>query len=294
MSKIKLFNNEVTVRSHYCSLFNMPPEVVNEPYTSLYVRSKGCDARCKFCIWYNSAEKFDDTKYISILEEISNKVKLNKIVFTGGEPTLNWEEFKKRVTLARKYFPKSLIYLDTNGYNLKRLFNDDIIKQIDSVALSRHHYKDSINNEIFKVKVASSRTIKSIQSKSKHKDKLHLTCNLIKGNIDSVKEIFKYFEYVSSLGVTSTSIIELMPVNPYSKKNYVTIKMSDLLSDRFFVLKEWTYEDKCFCKNYVYVSKDLITIKVYQKNTFKPFEMLTGLTFDGKVLKEGFNGKIIF
>lgn len=293
MNSIKLFNKDIPIRSHYCSFFDDEPKKVEEQYVSIYVRYNGCDAKCKFCIWYNDAQNFDEDKWKEILIEITSKIKVKKICFSGGEPTLNWNRFKRVLLLTKKISPKSLIVVNTNGIRLKKLFNDEIINLINSVSLSRHHYDDIKNDYIFNTNTISSTEIKEIQAKHNNKNLLHLNCNLIKNFIDNNIEIYNYLEYVNDLGINSVGLISLMPVNDFSKKNFIGFDVSSLISDRFCFLKEYNFTGKCTCRNYIYIPKNLRKpIHIYYKNTYNPFE-LSALTFDGKNLKIGFTDKII-
>lgn len=294
MDILELFGKQIPIRTHYCSLFGKTPHPVEEPYISIYVRYKGCNARCNFCIWYDDANPFDESKWEKVLTETISKIRVKKIAFSGGEPTMNWKRFKRVLKLTKDISPNTSIVVNTDGLHLKRLFEDESIELINSVSLSRHHYNDEINNQIFKCKTPSSDTIREVQRLSSNKDILHLSCNLIKGYIDNKDEIFKYFEFVNTVEVNSTGIISLMPVNDYAKDNFIDFKIKDLICDRFNLTKQWEYKDMCRCNNYVYLPEDLRTpIKVYHKNTYKPFDIKDGLTFDGQNLKQGFVGDII-
>jgi hypothetical protein len=86
-----------------------------------------------------------------------------------------------------------------------------------------------------------------------------------------------------------------MPVNDYSKEHFVDFKIKELINDRFNITKEWQYKNMCKCNNYVYIPESLKNIvKVYQKNTFKPFDSQEILTYDGKNLRVGFTDDIIY
>ena len=76
---------------------------------------------------------------------------------------------------------KVFTVVNTNGSNIDKL--GTISQYIDSISLSRHHYNDIKNTEIFKSnKVPSETLIQAFPDKTK----LHLSCNLIKNYIDSI------------------------------------------------------------------------------------------------------------
>lgn len=294
MDNIELFGTSVPIRTNFCQFFDQIPEPINEPYVNVYIRSKFCNAKCKFCIWANDASLYNEEKYLSFLKEVSSKIKIRKIAFTGGEPTLNFNRFKRVVRLAKEYSPESYFSVNTDGLRLKTLFNDDIIDIFDSVALSRHHYDDNLNNEIFDFKCPSTDDLKEIKDLDKN-DILHFSCNLIKGYIDTSEKIYQYLDFANDIGVDSVGFVSLMPVNEYSKEKFIDFNIKDLINEKFNLTKEWKYKNMCKCNNYVYIPDNLKTIiKVYHKNTFNPFDIVESLIFDGENVKLGFTDKIIF
>src|SRR5574343_470240 len=103
MDKVEIFGREIPIRTHYCHLFGKENREVDEPYVNLYVRSKFCNAKCKFCTFADDANNYNESKFIEVLKEISSKIKIRKIAFTGGEPTLYWDKFISAVNLANQY-----------------------------------------------------------------------------------------------------------------------------------------------------------------------------------------------
>lgn len=94
---------------------------IGEPV--LFIRTSGCTRDCKWC----------DTKYHTFFREMSvkqivneiNKSKMKSVVWTGGEPLLQFEEIKKVINLTNK----KNHYLETNGdlLNLKNATYFDYI-----------------------------------------------------------------------------------------------------------------------------------------------------------------------
>jgi len=290
---VELFGKSIQTRTHYCSLDDQPEQEITEPYLNLYVRTNGCNAECKFCEFQSIAYKFDEEKYINILNELKSKIRIKKVAFTGGEPTLNYSHFKNIVNITREIFPNIGIVLNTNGLYLSKLSEDtELLNKIDNIALSRHHYKDKINNQILGFKSSSTKELKSFSKK----DILHFSCNLLKEYIDNEKDVYKFLEFASNVGVYSVGLVSLMPINDYCKARFVGFDSLNLISDRFNITKEWTYKDCCLCKNFIYIPKKLENlVKVYYKNTYKPSSThLTDLTFDGKHLMQGFRNEIIY
>lgn len=291
---ISLFGREIPIRTHHCSLFGETPTPVEQPTVTLYVRTKFCNAKCEFCTFANTAEKFNEKKYIEVLTEILKSAKIKKIAFTGGEPTLYWEQFKSMVQIASELSPTSTITMNTDGLRLRRLFEDPISKKFNNIHISRHHWDDTTNNEIFKTKTPTSEELEYVQSLTEDKGQIQLSCNLIKGYMDTREKLYQYLEWTNELKINNVGFVSLMPVNQYSRENFISFNMKDLVNERFNVSKEWAYKNACHCTNYVYIPENVRRpIRVYHKNTFAPFDIQETLVFDGENVKLGFEGEII-
>lgn len=55
----------------------------------------------------------------------------------------------------------------------------------------------------------------------KYCSKIHLTCNLIRGIVDSEKAVIAYLEKAKSLGVYDVGFVSLMKVNKFCEDNHV-------------------------------------------------------------------------
>lgn len=301
IDKIELFGHEIKLRTHSCHLFGDAAQEIEEPSINLYVRTKFCNAKCEFCTYADDASKYNESKFIEVLEEISSKVKIRKIAVSGGEPTLYWDNFKSITTLSRKYAPDAELSMNTDGLRWLQLFNDPIYKEYDYIQLSRHHYDDAINDEIFKCKTPTKEDIKSVVDLQIHPHQIQFRCNLIKGYVDSKEEVFKFLDWTNELGVNDVGLVSLMPVNDYSKDKFIYFHIKELIGDNFILSKEWKrYGGGCECFNYVYLPEDNFRqpMKVYHKNTFKPSELTSAgidtLVFDGQNLRIGFDGQILY
>ena len=294
MNKVELFGREIPLRTHYCHIFGKENKEVDEPYVNLYVRSKFCNAKCQFCTFADDASNYNEQKYIDVLKEITSKIKIRKIAFTGGEPTLYWDKFKSAVAIAKEMVPDTNLSMNTDGFRLQQLMEDPISKWFSNIHISRHHFDDVLNNEIFGTKTPSSEELKWAQSMTDNKYQLQLSCNLVKGYIDEKEKMYQYLEWTNSLEINNVGFVSLMPVNKYSRDNYIGYNMHNLVSERFNVTKEWSYKESCECTNYIYIPEDLReTIRVYHKNTYRPFDINETIIFDGENVKLGFDGEII-
>jgi pyruvate-formate lyase-activating enzyme len=298
MELINLFNTDVKLKTHYCSFFGQKNEQVEDPYINLYLRTKYCNAKCPFCTYHSDASKWNHKKYIEVLKEISSKIKIRKIAFSGGEPTLFWENFKNMVYTAKEYSPMSEFSINTDGFKIDRFFSDPIYKIFDFIHLSRHHYDDKINDTIFKTKTPTSDEILEISKLQTHEHQFQFRCNLIKGFIDNKEEVFKYLDWSNSVGVNDIGLVSLMPINEYSKENFIYFHIKELIGDNFLLTKKQErHGGGCECFNYIYMPNEESfrrPIRVYHKNTYAPTDIQETLVFDGENVRLGFEGPIIF
>jgi pyruvate-formate lyase-activating enzyme len=295
---VELFGKTIDLKTHTCSFFGEPAEEIEEPYVNLYIRTKFCNAKCEFCTYAEDASKYDESRFIEVLEEISSKIKIRKIAVSGGEPTLYWDNFKSITLLAKKYAPDAELSMNTDGLRWLQLFNDPIYKLYDYIQLSRHHYDDTINNGIFKTNTPTSDEIRITSELQTHPRQIQFRCNLIKGFVDDKEQVFKYLDWANSVGINDVGLVSLMPINKYSEDNFIHFHIKELLGENFKLTKQWErYGGGCECFNYVYLPEDLrIPMKVYHKNTFMPSLVKETLVFDGQNLRMGFDTKdeIIF
>lgn len=288
---VDIFDKVIELKDHYCQFFDNKPSPIEEPYINLYVRFKGCNASCKFCTFMDSAYPFDVEKFNTILDELNGKVKVRKLGFTGGEPTLNFELFKSLLVLSYITLGNDTEYsVNSNGINFDKIYADDkLLNIIDRLHISRHHYDDDINNKILGCKSISSSDLKELQSKITDPSFLQISCNLIKGYIDNDGDIKKMLEYANDINIHRVGLVSLMPVNKYAKKNFVSNDLN--IFKELFNTHKWSNKGYCSCSNYIYIPEkiDKNYVKLYTKNTFDVSNVNNTLTFNGKNLVYGFD-----
>ena len=298
MNSINLFDTEVKLKTHYCSFFGKEHQEVETPYVNLYLRTKNCNARCPFCTYHSDANKWNEKRYLEVLKEITSKIKIRKVAISGGEPTLYWDNFKSMAQIAQEWAPDAELSLNTDGLRWERLFSDPIYKDFDFIQLSRHHYDDKINDKIFNTQTPSSEMIKEVAKIQTNEHQIQFRCNLIQGYIDNKVEVFKYLDWMNSLDINDVGLVSLMPVNEFSKENFIYFHIKELIGDNFMLTKKQErHGGGCECFNYVYMPPDeqfRRPIRVYHKNTFAPQDIQETLVFDGYNVRLGFEGPIIY
>lgn len=294
--KIKLLGANIVVKDNYCALDRHAPQKIEQPYINMYVNiTNFCNESCAFCC--NPKRKsgkyvqdFDFFKFYYVLNQvIKSGLSINKVSFTGGEPTLDCALLKSCLLAVKEIDRNIFTVISTNGTFLGSLL--DSVKHIDSIAVSRHHYLDDVNSRLFGGELcASSKELCDFPQK----DKIHLSCNLIKGAIDSEKEIVSFLKFASSIGILDVGFVSLMRTNDYSRKHFVDFSRLSFDSIyNVFLSKTWKKESDCKCKNYLYLDGGNV-VRVYMRHMINPRCSDSVLCFDGKNLRFGFNGNIIF
>ena len=299
LESIDLFGKNIPLKTHVCHLFGQDAQEVQEPYVHLYIRTKFCNAKCQFCTYADDANKFNEKRLIEVFKEVTSKLKINKVAVSGGEPTLYWDNFQTITHLSKEWAPNAELSMNTDGFRWRQFLEDPISKLYDYIQLSRHHYDDKLNDEIFRTKTPTSEDIKDIVTNcARDQHQIQFRCNLIKGYIDNKEEVFKFLDWSNSVNVNDIGLVSLMPVNDYSKEKFIYFHIKELIGDNFLLTKTWQrYGGGCECFNYVYMPPEdqfRRPIRVYHKNTFKPSDVRETLVFDGYNLRLGFDGEIIY
>jgi pyruvate-formate lyase-activating enzyme len=287
---MKIFDKNINIKQFHCRLNNLP--LLESPeYINLYIQFKGCNAKCAFCEWKDSANDFDFAKFETMLTHlVENKIQVNKVSFSGGEPTLNYKRFIKTFELVKEKLPQAFKVVNTNGFNLPQLIADGYSDQFDSIAISRHHTEDKLNDEIFGCSTPDTEFLKSIENKKN----LHFSCVLIKDYIDTTKKIKDYLEYAAEVGVTDIGFVNLMKCNNFAKDHYVELSVEQ--TKGIYKTKDWLSPDSsCSCSNFLYTAKNFKVLSIYNR---RPTGMASTennyMVWEGKSLKNGFSNEIIF
>lgn len=264
---------------------------ITENSIDLYiVITRNCNVNCPFCTYHQNKEisPVDISKVQETLDELSKICILNTIHFTGGEPTLELDKIIEISTYAKKIFPSVITSVNTNGSFLSSLRG---LQCLDNIALSRHHYDDEINREIFKSNLPP--TAEAIAS-FPNREKIHLSCNLIKGYIDNEQELEDYLEFSSHIDVNDIGIVSLMDNCKYSIDNFVDFekfdlsKIKNLQKCRCYCNKNENNIPLCRCENYLYLSKNMHLISMYHRYAIKHNDIASYLVYENNQLTQGF------
>lgn len=301
---MQLFGKEIVLADKLCtrlpilSSMNSYLGLLNKPFINLYVKiADGCNAHCPFCcngLEHNASFfSFDVDKLFDVIHEIvSNGIKLNRISITGGEPSLYPEialDLLQRISKCEDC-TFTQVQLNTNGLN-----KDSLIlmyhPRLDVVSLSMHHYEQEKLSELY----GRCIDFNPLTETRDIANKLNISCNLIKGYIDSAEEVERMIHYADKNGVKTLGFVSLMQKNQYCEERFVDFRKIDLPSIPSLILSsERAVQNICSCSNYLYSGKNN-PIDVYFRINESPMFCGSSLLYDGEHLRQGFNNdNIIF
>ena len=277
--------NEIKVRNKTCLLNGKHEEKVDN-FISLYiVINRFCNAKCRFCEYTGEYFRTDIEHLRYTISKLTEYFNIGAAHITGGEPTLNLDNLYDVARVAKD--DDRFISVNTNGIYLNHLRD---IKEVDNIALSRHGLTDEENFEIF----GTDRIAKEKDIKLFPKNRLHLSCNLIKNHIDSEDKIREYLNKYGDIGVYDIGFVSLMGVNKYCKDNYV----GDEVFKNFNSTRHYQNIDdgtvKCECRNYLHTTDNKRLVSFYKRAVIqRDFNETSYLVYENSRLRNGFGGEYI-
>ena len=285
---MNIFGKEIQIKKLGCNVMGESGKPI-PPSVNLFVKvTKGCNASCLFCSNANSPNskgKFNVDKLFEIIYEIQQKdIFVNRVNITGGEPSVVPDlvvEILNRATEPR--FNNVHFHLNTNGLlpQSQQLMRYD---RWNSISMSLHHYDVNALSELYGVKISED----AFDLNGIDKRKLNVSCNLIKGYIDSDREVHKMLDYTLSLGIYRIGFVALMKVNDYCKQHFVDLNEIHLTEiPHVYYTKSMDRGTDCKCSNYLY-NKSLNILEIYMRNYMNPHYCESSLVYDGVFLRQGF------
>lgn len=286
---MNIFGHEIPMKVQPCA-YNGIEQKPDADYVNIYVRiTDHCNASCSFCEFRDNTntKPFDFYKLYYALNEINKQVRINKVSFTGGEPTIEWELLNKCLKMVKNINSNIFTVINSNGFAMNKID----FEHLNSFAMSRHGIA-SANDSIFKCNVRNDEYLSNLDESIK--DKIHLSCNLIKGHIDSNEKMYEYITHYSKLGFHDFGFVTLMGVNEYCKQNIVDFKKLDLTAMKN-TIRACTFNDRnaCFCANYITHDDNGELNRWYARHYCDSTKAESVLVFDIDHLKIGFNGATI-
>ena len=188
------------------------------PGNRLVYHMQGCNFRCKWCSNPESVEESCKTTANLSPEEIAQEAVRCKmmffdgggVTFTGGEPTVQFEELKKTLSLLKNNGIHSAI--ETNGSHDRLMglldFVDYLIMDVKHVNVKLHKLWTGADN---------SKTLENIVKITKTKRQVLVRIPLIHGfNGGAHKEFAEFFQLLDTQNVK----FELLPYHEYGKDKW--------------------------------------------------------------------------
>lgn len=300
MKKIELFGHELIVRDSLCTTNTDVLKIVN-PSLRLYIKlTDVCNANCLFCA--NGETKdfgdIDFSKLEFIIRYLLDKNLLHGISITGGEPMVNPDKMNDLLNLIYGIEPNMEVAISTNGFNLREFVNMEYVNNLESIHISRHHYEDRINENIFGSKlVANTDDIIYLLESLDDKRIININTMVMKGYINNLFEIKKMLDYVGDIGVYKNGFVSLMKCNDYSKEHFINFNdIFNSLDENFFLGHHFYSGEYCECVDGLYLSSNNKLVEYYARMVKEcncPYTTQLVYTSDNR-LTAGFGKKLLY
>lgn len=276
MKTLNLFGKELQFQSHFCSP-NGGIEVGLKKY-NLYIEAGGfCPAKCNFCSGYKNHYTVDLNKLKYVIDYLTNLDLINRISITGAEP-FAYKGLSGILELTKGHE----VSVNTSSVGLL-----NINCNVSDIHVSRHHYLDNINNQIFGINTLSGDVLKSLNIP------LSLSCNLMKGYIDSEHEIKKYLDFAISVGAKFVGFVGLQNRTKHCEELKIDYERFNFnIMDGFLFRSIQKNRAFCTCENYTYMNKDG-EIDFYMRMIRGSNPELNSFVFSNNQLSGGFGKEII-
>lgn len=299
MKNIELFGQEILVKDSLCGPTPESRYEV-EPNLRLYVKvTDSCNAKCAFCA--NGTCKDFGNVDLSQLEFVIRYLKennrLHSISLTGGEPMLNPDKVNDMLNLIWSIDKKIEVQISTNGLNLREIASFDDPNRLESIHISRHHYDDNKNIEIFGTNtIATTDDIMFLQEALTNKKIININTIVMKDYIEDLEGIKKMLDYVGETGVYKNGFVSLMKCNGFSEDHFINFNdIFNNLDSNFLLANRFFAGEYCECIDGIYASKNARLVEFYArmvKDCSCPYTTQLVYTSDNTVTA-GFGKKVL-
>lgn len=281
-----IFNKELNLKNYDCKKENQDYRVC-QPKINLYLQTTPrCNGSCSFCDLRNHSKIFNFDKLKEIVKIMDDNNILGKIAISGGEPLL---EIDRTIQIANT-FQNYYVTLNTNGSLLKEL--KEVYPLIKEIDISKHHFKNSINDNILKLKTYSLEDLYL----NNLNEKININCVFQKNGLKTKEDLIQMLEVMSKYNFKHLKAISLLPLTKRAKDNFINL---NLMMDEFktYLNNGILYDkDMCKCFEFLYVANNGNIIKTTMRHTFDDnYSCIKQFVYDGEYLYDGFKkNNIIF
>ena len=244
-------------------------------------------------------KKIDIDKFKSVMKLLKAEDRIRGIKITGGEPFYDIDLLNEVISAIYDIFGYQMeVAISTNGTGLENLKKIKDLEHIETIHLSRHHYDDNVNRELFgNIKnIPDKELLKDIIGSVSYKDIFFFNCILLKDHINSSDEAHKFMDFAIDIGAPKVGFMTCSPVNGYAKEQSIPYEAVIKEDDPALLFTRGFFDyDYCHCSDGVYSSEDGRIVEFYGKSTkMEDYAYCRGLVYDADDhLKDGFGGNII-
>jgi pyruvate-formate lyase-activating enzyme len=286
---MEIFGKTVQLKALGCNSVGVPGHPI-PPSINLFVKvTNGCNAKCPFCSNSNSKGvniKFNIDKLFEVIDEIQRQgIFVNRVNITGGEPSIVQDIVTEILERAQdENYSKLHLHLNTNGL-LPQSQYLMTHSRWNSISMSLHHYDVNRLSCLYGVAIPKN----ALELHNIDRRKLNVSCNLIRGYVDSKDEVKKMLDFTMSLGIFRIGFVSLLKVNEYCISNFVDYDDVDLKSiPNVYHTQSKDRGKDCKCANYLY-NNGLDILEIYMRYYANPYYCESSLLYDGEYLKQGFH-----
>ncbi|MBR7000454.1 MAG: radical SAM protein [Lachnospiraceae bacterium] len=299
---IDILGKPVRVKNYICSTdgINYRPKPDNVQLQLSVCPVSYCPASCPFCCakGTKTEQRIDTEHFASVMRRLRAEDRVRGVKITGGEPFTDVGLLNEVISILFEIFGYDLeLAISTNGIGLCRVHEIKDLVHLESIHISRHHYNDAVNRQLFKnADIPGTEELKEIVNSVSYKDLWVFNTMLLKNAINSAEEAHKFLDYAIEVGVPKVGFMVCSPVNAYAAAQSIpyeaVIREDD--PDLLFTRGYYDYEF-CHCSDGVYVSQKGKIIQFYGRSTkMVDYGYSRGLVYDAdNRLRDGFGGEII-
>ena len=259
-----------------------------------------CSAHCPFCIAKNTPEKrfIDLKKFEKTMLGLAEANAVRGISITGGEPFTDPVLLDETIHMLFEIFGYSMeVTATTNAIRIADLDKIRDLHYMDALHISRHHYDDARNRQLFGIRVATEEKLKNAIASVPYKDVFVLNCMILKDWIGTPEEAHKMLDFAIRVGAPKVAFISGMIVNKFVEEE--TLAFEEILREEDLALlftRGFTDYEYCHCRDGVYASQDGRIVQFYGRYTTGiPCPVCRGLVYtaDDKLLDD-YGGNVIY
>lgn len=258
-----------------------------------------CPAHCPFCIAgdHSARDRVDPRKLETVLRALKAEDAIDYIAISGGEPMADPQLLDEVLCLIYEVFgTRMMVGVTTNGINLNRIHTLHRLMDLDRFRISRHHWDDARNRELFGITVPGADQLREVISGTKAQDLFAINCLLLRDWVGTHEAIRRQLDFVGSLGPALAAFITPTPVNDFTRIQRVDFHQILRRDDPDLMFTKGYYEmDTCHCQDGVAVTYAGHVVEFYGRTSYTGSpDYVRGLVYGAdNVLRAGYGGQIL-